>query len=107
VALGAPADLKRQVAGDIVNLGFADDETAHHALAALNASAFITDSSLANGMLALHVERGDENLPTLMQLLHQQNIAIKNIRLSRPSLDDVFLKLTGRTLRDAGDGSSQ
>jgi ABC-2 type transport system ATP-binding protein len=42
-----------------------------------------------------------------MQLLHQQNIAIKNIRLSRPSLDDVFLKLTGRTLRDAADGSSQ
>ncbi|HEY0746990.1 MAG TPA: ATP-binding cassette domain-containing protein [Steroidobacteraceae bacterium] len=107
VALGAPADLKRQVAGDIVNLGFADQETAQHALAVLNASAFITDSTLANGMLALHVERGDENLPTLMQLLHQQNIAIKNIRLSRPSLDDVFLKLTGRTLRDDAEGSSQ
>jgi ABC-2 type transport system ATP-binding protein len=106
VALGAPADLKRQIAGDIVNLGFADDDTAQQALAALSASVFITDSSLANGMLALHVERGDENLPALMMLLHQQNIAIKNIRLSRPSLDDVFLKLTGRTLRDAGEGSS-
>ena len=40
-----------------------------------------------------------------MMTLHQQNIAIKNIRLSRPSLDDVFLKLTGRTLRDSNDAS--
>jgi hypothetical protein len=41
-----------------------------------------------------------------MMQLHQQNIAIKNIRLSRPSLDDVFLKLTGRSIRDSGHGST-
>ncbi|MEA3138144.1 MAG: type transport system ATP-binding protein [Gammaproteobacteria bacterium] len=106
VALGTPAELKRQIAGDIVNLGFADAKTAQQALAALSGSAFITDSSSADAVLALHVERGDENLPTLMMQLHQQNIAIKNIRLSRPSLDDVFLKLTGRSIRDSGDGST-
>ena len=106
VALGSPADLKRRIAGDIVNLGFADTGTAQQALAALSASVFIKDSSLSDATLALHVERGDENLPALMMVLHQRNIAIKNIRLSRPSLDDVFLKLTGRTLRDSGDGST-
>jgi ABC-2 type transport system ATP-binding protein len=47
VALGTPAELKRQIAGDIVNLGFADAKTAQQALAALSGSAFITDSSSA------------------------------------------------------------
>jgi ABC-2 type transport system ATP-binding protein len=57
-------------------------------------------------ILNLHVEHGDENLPALMMTLHQQDIPIKSIRLSRPSLDDVFLKLTGRTLRDSNDTRS-
>jgi len=105
VALGSPSELKRQISGDIVSLGFADAETVSRALAALSASSFVKDSTAANETLNLHVEQGDDNLPALMVVLHQQNIPIKNIRLSRPSLDDVFLKLTGRTLRDSSDAS--
>jgi ABC-2 type transport system ATP-binding protein len=105
VALDSPSELKREISGDIVKLGFADGECAQRALTALNATAFVKDSSIAETTLNLHVEQGDDNLPALMMTLHQQNIAIKNIRLSRPSLDDVFLKLTGRTLRDSNDAS--
>jgi len=103
VALGSPSELKRQISGDIVSLGFADAETVSRALAAFSASSFVKDSTAVNETLNLHVEQGDDNLPALMMVLHQQNIPIKNIRLSRPSLDDVFLKLTGRTLRDSND----
>jgi ABC-2 type transport system ATP-binding protein len=103
VALGSPSELKRQISGDVVSLGFADAETVSRALAALSASSCVKDSTTVGETLNLHVEQGDDNLPALMVLLHQQNIPIKNIRLSRPSLDDVFLKLTGRTLRDSGN----
>jgi ABC-2 type transport system ATP-binding protein len=103
VALGSPSELKRQISGDVVSLGFADAETVSRALAALSASSCVKDSTTVAETLNLHVEQGDDNLPALMVLLHQQNIPIKNIRLSRPSLDDVFLKLTGRTLRDSGN----
>ena len=103
VALGSPGELKREISGDIVKLGFADGESARRASAALRSMAFVKDSSIVETALNLHVEQGDDNLPTLMMTLHQLNIAIKNIRLSRPSLDDVFLKLTGRTLRDSND----
>jgi ABC-2 type transport system ATP-binding protein len=103
VALGSPSELKRQISGDIVSLGFADAEMVPRALAALSASSFVKDTTAVNETLNLHVEQGDDNLPALMMVLHQQNIPIKNIRLSRPSLDDVFLKLTGRTLRDSGE----
>jgi ABC-2 type transport system ATP-binding protein len=105
VALGSPSELKREISGDIVKLGFADGGTAQRALAALQSTAFVKDSSVAETILNLQVEHGDDNLPALMMALHQQSIAIKNIRLSRPSLDDVFLKLTGRTLRDSNDAS--
>jgi len=105
VALGSPSELKREISGDIVKLGFADAGSAQRALAALHTTAFVKESSIAETTLNLHVEQGDDNLPALMMALHQQNIAIKNIRLSRPSLDDVFLKLTGRTLRDSNDAS--
>lgn len=105
VALGSPSELKREISGDVVKLGFADAEGAQRAQAALHTAAFVKDSSIAETTLNLHVEQGDENLPALMMTLHRQNIAIKNIRLSRPSLDDVFLKLTGRTLRDSNDAT--
>jgi ABC-2 type transport system ATP-binding protein len=103
VALGSPSELKRQISGDIVSLGFADAGMVPRAQAALSASSFVKDSTAVNETLNLQVEQGDDNLPALMMVLHQQNIPIKNIRLSRPSLDDVFLKLTGRTLRDSSD----
>ncbi len=105
VALGSPSELKREISGDIVKLGFADGESAQRALEALQSLAFVKDSLAVETTLNLHVEQGDDNLPALMMTLHQRNIAIKNIRLSRPSLDDVFLKLTGRTLRDSSDAS--
>jgi len=85
VALGSPADLKRQISGDIVSLGFIDAATVQRALATLRTSTFVKDSSTVNETLNLHVEQGDDNLPALMMALHQQNIPIKNIRLSRPS----------------------
>jgi ABC-2 type transport system ATP-binding protein len=105
VALGSPSELKREISGDIVSLGFADSATAQRALLTLSTAAFVKDSSVAEAAVNLQVEQGDDNLPALMMALHQQNIPIKNIRLSRPSLDDVFLKLTGRTLRDSSDAS--
>jgi ABC-2 type transport system ATP-binding protein len=103
VALGSPSELKRQISGDIVSLGFEDSATLRRALAALTSNPFIKDTSTVNEILHLQVEHGDENLPALMSVLHRQNVPIKSIRLSRPSLDDVFLKLTGRTLRDSND----
>jgi ABC-2 type transport system ATP-binding protein len=104
VALDSPAELKSRISGDVISLGFEDLANLLRAETALKLSPFVKETSSLNETLHLHVDRGEENLPTLMTLLHRENIPIKNIRLSRPSLDDVFLKLTGRTLRDTSDG---
>jgi ABC-2 type transport system ATP-binding protein len=54
--------------------------------------------------LQLYVDQGDEALAPLLRILGQGGNPPKTVHLSRPSLDDVFLKLTGRSLRESGPG---
>jgi ABC-2 type transport system ATP-binding protein len=99
VALGSPAELKQQIAGDIVTLGFNDENELNAASALLQSQPLIRERHLSGATLQLYVDRGDEALPEIMRILGQGHRPPKTIHLSRPSLDDVFLKLTGRTLR--------
>jgi ABC-2 type transport system ATP-binding protein len=46
------------------------------------------------------VSRGGEALPVVLRLLEGRGIGIADIALSRPSLDDVFLRATGHSLKD-------
>ena len=50
------------------------------------------------------VSRGGEALPVVLRSLEARGIAVADIALSRPSLDDVFLRATGHSLRDEGAG---
>jgi ABC-2 type transport system ATP-binding protein len=101
VAMGSPDELKRQISGDIVNLGFANDGEAKSALKILSDEAFIRESNVKDGVLQLFVTKGDENLPIIVRKLHEKGVSARTIGLSRPTLDDVFLKLTGRSLRES------
>jgi ABC-2 type transport system ATP-binding protein len=129
VAVGTPDELKRRVSGDVVTLsvnGTADDYgTAHNGAAnhgaanhgamerartLLAALPVVREVTEADGTLRLTVEHGEEALPVLLRVLDGAGITMSAISLSRPTLDDVFLTLTGRSLRDdspggaAGDG---
>jgi ABC-2 type transport system ATP-binding protein len=99
VALGSPAKLKQQIAGDIVTLGYDTESEMKAASALLQSQPLIRESHQTGATLQLYVDRGDEALPEIMRILGQGHHPPKTIHLSRPSLDDVFLKLTGRTLR--------
>jgi len=47
------------------------------------------------------VPRGDVALPELLRALDKAGISMQSIQVHRPTLDDVFLTMTGRSLRDA------
>jgi ABC-2 type transport system ATP-binding protein len=103
VALGSPAELKQQIAGDIITLGYDTESDVAAAAALLPGKPLIRESQQSGVSLLLYVDRGDEALPEIMRLLGQGHRPPKTIHLSRPSLDDVFLKLTGRTLHKSDD----
>ena len=99
VAEGTPDALKREVAGDLVTLGVGEKSDAILALA--QAQSFVREAARGeDGTVRLYVERGETAVPQLLRLLDGAGLAPTTIAMSRPSLDDVFLRKTGRSLRE-------
>jgi ABC-2 type transport system ATP-binding protein len=99
VALGTPDALKRQVAGDVVVVG--TDDASERVLQLLRAQAFVREATAGDGVVRLYVDRGETAMPQILRVLDAQGIPLASLSLNRPSLDDVFLRQTGRSLRDA------
>jgi ABC-2 type transport system ATP-binding protein len=99
VALGTPDELKRQVAGDVVVVG--PDHNSDRVLELLNGQSFVREATTADGIVRLYVDRGETALPQIIRVLDGAGVALSSLSLNRPSLDDVFLRQTGRSLREA------
>jgi ABC-2 type transport system ATP-binding protein len=99
VASGTPDELKRQVSGDVVTLAVngAPDKARELLVRQPIVSEVVVGG---DGGLRLSVFNGAEALPTLLRVLDDAGITLASINLSRPTLDDVFLTMTGRSLRD-------
>lgn len=102
VAEGTPNALKRQIGNDVVTLGLeTSTEQYQQAQQLLQAMPCVREVQAdKQGTLRLYVERGEEALPPIMHVLDDANLHILTITLARPTLDDVFLQLTGRSLRE-------
>jgi ABC-2 type transport system ATP-binding protein len=99
VASGRPDELKCRVSGDIVSLLV--DGVTHTALALLAGHPVVRDISVADdGTFRLTVVHGAEALPALLRMLDDAGITMRSLNVARPTLDDVFLTVTGRSLRD-------
>jgi ABC-2 type transport system ATP-binding protein len=107
IATGSPEALKRRISGDVVTLSVTGDpKIASKVLAELPA---VREITVDGQVLRLSVERGEEALPGMLRALDGEAITMESVQLARPTLDDVFLTLTGRSLRDdspvANDGT--
>jgi ABC-2 type transport system ATP-binding protein len=101
VALGTPEELKAQVGGDVVVLSTDDNVRA----TAEVMERFGVEALQDNGTLRIEVPDGAEFVP---QVVRSLPVTVKTATVRRPSLDDVFLKLTGRAIRDeSADGRAQ
>ena len=101
VAEGTPDDLKHQVAGDVVTVGLDDrDGIVQKAQDILGQQDFVKEIQAEKDILRLYVERGEEALPSILRVLDSAGLTLRTISLARPTLDDVFLRQTGRSLRE-------
>jgi ABC-2 type transport system ATP-binding protein len=102
VAIDTPGALKASVGADTVTFATADDGVA----AAELADAFGVEAERpagANGVgLVLRVPEGEEFVPKAFGVL---SVGVRSVSVRRPSLDDVFIKYTGRDIRDADAGT--
>ena len=100
VAIDTPQALKTGVGKDRVQISTGND---HAAIGEL-AQAFGIDAALHEGAVTFAVASGEEFVPHLFQRL---STPIRSVSVSRPSLDDVFMSYTGRSIRDTDASASE
>lgn len=92
IALDTPANLKKSIGGEIVTVSVTDLEAAILRLEGLGVKATVAENALR-----IVVENGSTFLPRLFETLGSM---ITGADIKKPSLEDVFIKLTGREIRE-------
>ncbi|MFB9849043.1 ATP-binding cassette domain-containing protein [Micromonospora andamanensis] len=101
VAEGTPTDLKREISGDVVQVGL-DVTATGEAEKLLDGEEYVNRLELLDeGGLRLFVDEGATAIPRILRRIDAAGLDLKSIELHRPSLDDVFLTKTGRSLRES------
>src|SRR6187431_949084 len=96
--------LKATLAGDVLTFGFGSADDADRAVGVVQG---LTDRPVRRedaASVALTAPDGDALLPAAVRALDAAGISVRTATGVPPTLDDVFLALTGRTLREAGEG---
>ncbi|HUD05957.1 MAG TPA: ATP-binding cassette domain-containing protein [Candidatus Saccharimonadales bacterium] len=107
VAEGTPRELKKEIAGDAITVRpKKDGHTIEQIQKYLFGQAYVREASVEDESIRLYVEDGTEVLPKIFALLEAKKVGLDTVSLSQASLDDVFLKKTGRSLRD-GDKKAE
>jgi ABC-2 type transport system ATP-binding protein len=100
VTEGTPAELKREISGDVVLVGI--DGPAVQGAQILDGEPYVTKLETPDdGGLRLFVDDGARAIPQILRTLDSAGVTLSSIELHRPSLDDVFLTKTGRSLRES------
>ncbi len=105
IADDTAARLKAELAGDVVTLGFDAVDDASRAVSIVQR---LTDRDVRSEGSGVIITAPDGNalLPAAVRALDAAGIVVRAASGVPPTLDDVFLALTGRTLRDAGEGEA-
>jgi ABC-2 type transport system ATP-binding protein len=105
VAEGTPEDLKRRVAGDSVVLDFEDQRSTVVVAELVSHVDGATDPIIDGTEVRFQVPDGASALPVLLRAMVERNVDATGVQVHRPTLDDVFLTMTGRSLRDEAANS--
>ncbi len=104
---GSPDGLKRRLSGDAVTVELAGGDVAAAAVVVERLGA-VEETVVDGRHLRARVEHGAQAVPGILSALEANGIAVASVTVARPSLDDVYLHVTGRDFRaeDAAGGAS-
>jgi ABC-2 type transport system ATP-binding protein len=99
VASGTPEELKRELRGDAINVELASGPAELNG--ALSDVAGIRDVALDGRVLRARADDGGRAVPAVLAALEAHGVQVASVTVARPSLDDVYLRYTGRTFEAA------
>ena len=91
---GTSDELKASVGGDVVTFNFEKEENVEVA------KRLIDNAKVNQKQLRITVENGAEHIPIFMKTFTENNLNVKSVSASKPTLDDVFLKVTGFSMEN-------
>ena len=97
IALGTPDELKSSFGGDTVVI---NTSSAQKFQTALKGVKWIKEAKPHDGKITLIVDRGEKRIPFLLNAARKKKINVDSVSLHKPTLDDVFLHYTGKTIRE-------
>ncbi len=98
VKIGTPAELKASLGGDIIELGIREDREDLSPI--IMQSKSVKDVKKADSTYRIKAELGEEAAPDIIDSLRTKGYHVTRISVTKPSMDQVYLEYTGRSLRD-------
>lgn len=97
IALDGPDSLKNELKGDIVTLKIENPDEFLQVFESLD---FVNEAERVDDTVQVSVEEGESSIPNLMEAVRKNNGRVKSVSLRKPTLEDVFIHLTGRRIRE-------
>ena len=97
LVINSTNNLKNSVGKDVITLSCTDLKKLFKKL---KEQSWIENIKQHDSTLTLGVKKGDEKIPIIIEIAQSLDIRIKSISVRKPTLDDVFISFTGRTMRD-------
>ena len=102
VKLGTAEELKHSVGGEVIVFGIDGTDVSDEVLEVIRRSGLVKDAIVHDSELSIVVEDAEIALPSVIDILRNKGISVKKISMTKPTLDDVFLKYAGTRLDSTG-----
>ena len=99
MVVDSPSRLKDELGGDIINIKINGEYS--EIIESLKQLNHVKKIDIVDQNLRIKVEKGENVLPTILEFINSKGIVVTSVSLAKASLDQVFLKYTGKSLRDA------
>ncbi|MDG6978256.1 MAG: ATP-binding cassette domain-containing protein [Nitrososphaerota archaeon] len=103
-AMGSPSQLKEKVGGDVLNIELA---TGPDITDFLKSIPDVSDVVKSDQAYRIKLPRAEKALPAIVEGVTRKGLEIKEISFTKPTLDEVFLEITGKSMRDEDAGESE
>jgi len=104
IALDTPERLKGLMAGDVITIEASDTEKLTEVLKEWD---WVEEAKILDGVLKLNVRYGEAQIPKIIEIANKNGITVDSVGLRKPTLEDIFIHLTGRSIRAEKGGAGE
>lgn len=98
VVVGAPEELKHSLGGDVITLGIKEEADVSELIQSIE---HVKDVKKEDGSYRIKAESGEVTAPLIIEALRRKGYTVTKLSLTEPTLNEVYLEYTGKSMRDA------